>query len=49
MRKRKHIREKGTTRIWGNPQKWMRQAVTPRKSRSEFVFASYRFPLPRAI
>ena len=42
--KSKHTYEKETTRIWGNPLKWMRQAVTPWESRSEFVFASYRFP-----
>ena len=29
-----------TTRIWGNPLKWMRLAVIPRKFRSEFFLES---------
>ena len=41
--------EKGTTRIWGNPLKWMCQVVSPGKYRSEFVFVYYHFPLPLVV
>ena len=45
-RKKTHLFEKETARLWGDPLKWMRYAVTLWKFHSEVVFVSYHFPSP---
>ena len=44
-----YLYAKGRTRLWGDPSKWMRHDVTPRKFRSESVLESYCFPSPKLL